>query len=224
MDEKRINDRMDALEKKLDTILDYVNQQRLKSESVDDLVKDVSIIGKEFYDCSVRRLDEQNTEIDPELLWSLGLNLIKNLNNINQLLEMLGSVMDLVKDVEPIANEVIIDFTKKLGEFERKGYFEFLKEMGSLADKVVTQVKPEDIRAFADNSELLVKAMKNLSNPALLTTLNNAVEAVGSVDLNNLPQYSTMQLIRELNSKEMKASLGFLLTVSKNFSKMNSNQ
>ena len=41
------------------------------------------------------------------------------------MLDTLGSAMDLMRDVGPIANEVIIDATKKLHEFEQKGYFEF---------------------------------------------------------------------------------------------------
>ncbi len=45
---------IEELNLKVDTILEYVNQQRLKSQAVDDLVADVSIIGKDAYDSTVK--------------------------------------------------------------------------------------------------------------------------------------------------------------------------
>ena len=63
--------------------------------------------------------------LDPDELRELGIRVAQNVGNFNFMLDTLGSVMDLMKDVGPIANEVIIDATKKLHEFEQKGYFEF---------------------------------------------------------------------------------------------------
>ena len=64
--DKNIQTQIDELNGKVDLILEYVNQQRLKSESVDDLISDVSIIGKDMYDSAVTELEERSIEIDPE--------------------------------------------------------------------------------------------------------------------------------------------------------------
>ncbi len=48
------------LNQKVDLILEYVTQQRQKSEAVDDLIADASIIGKDVYDSTVKALDDQN--------------------------------------------------------------------------------------------------------------------------------------------------------------------
>ena len=50
MEEKLINSRLDALESKIDLLLEYVNQQRLNSSVIEDLASDLSIVGKDFYD------------------------------------------------------------------------------------------------------------------------------------------------------------------------------
>ena len=136
---------------KVDTILEYVNQQRLKSQAIDDLVADVSIIGKDAYDSTVKALDEHEVVLDPDQLRELGVRVAQNVGNFNSLLDTLGSAMDLMRDVGPIANEVIIDTTKKLHEFEQKGYFEFLKEFGAVIDKVVTHYGVNDVRMMADS-------------------------------------------------------------------------
>ena len=47
MEEKNIQMQIDALDKKLDLILGYVHQQKLQSNMVEDLVGDLSIIGKD---------------------------------------------------------------------------------------------------------------------------------------------------------------------------------
>jgi len=45
------------LNQKVDMILEYVNQQRLKSDAIDDLIGDASIIGKDVYDSTVKALE-----------------------------------------------------------------------------------------------------------------------------------------------------------------------
>ena len=112
------------LNQKVDTILEYVNQQRLKSVAIDDLIGDASIIGKDVYDSTVKALDDHEVVLDPDELRELGIRVAQNVGNFNAILDTLGSAMDLMRDVGPIANEVIIDTTKKLNEFEQKGYYQ----------------------------------------------------------------------------------------------------
>jgi len=139
------------LNQKVDMILEYVNQQRLKSDAIDDLIGDASIIGKDVYDSTVKALDEHEVVLEPDELRELGIRVAQNVGNFNAVLDTLGSAMDLMRDVGPIANEVIIDTTKKLHEFEQKGYFEFLREFGHIVDNIVTYYGIEDMRMLADN-------------------------------------------------------------------------
>ena len=125
MNDPNVLARMDALEQKLDLILEYVNQQRLQTEVVEDFVSDAVIIGKDFYNYSVIELEKQDVEFDSDELKQLSINLVKNVHNFNEMLYLLESVMDLKKDALPIANEVILEFSRTLNKMEQKGYFEF---------------------------------------------------------------------------------------------------
>jgi uncharacterized protein YjgD (DUF1641 family) len=209
---------LQELDQKVDLILEYVNQQRLKSESIDDLVADASIIGKDIYNSTVEALDDQNVEIHPEEIQEMGIRMLRNIKNINMMLDFLESMSDLTKDVAPIANEVILDGTKKLHEFEQKGYFEFLKEIGRVVDNIVTHFSTEDIGLLADNIVTIMETVKNITQPDMMKTLNNLVNIYGSMNIEEAPQYSVFKLMREMNNPEMKQALGFFVMFMKNLS------
>lgn len=208
--------KLQELDQKVDLILEYINQQRLKSEAMDDLIADASIIGKDIYTSTVKALDDQNVEIYPEELSEMGIRLVRNIRNINVMLDFLESMTDLTKDLAPIANEVIIDGTKKLNEFEQKGYFEFLRELGKIIDNIVTHFTTEDLKMLADNIVTIMETVKNLTQPEMLKSVNNAVKIFASMDIDQAPQYSVWKLMREMNQPEMKKALGFFVMFMKN--------
>ena len=214
---------IEELNQKVDTILEYVNQQRLKSQAVDDFVADVSIIGKDAYDSTVKALDEHELVLDPDQLRELGIRVAQNVGNFNTLLDTMGSAMDLMKDVGPIANEVIIDTTKKLHEFEQKGYFEFMKEMGTMMDNIVTHYSVEDVRMLADNVVTILDTVKNLTQPDMLKSNDTAVKVFSKMETENVPEYSIFRVMREINKPEMKKAWGFLFTFMTNMTKNTTN-
>lgn len=207
------------LNQKVDMILEYVNQQRLKSQAIDDLVADVSIIGKDVYDSTVKALDDHEVVLEPDELRELGIRMAQNVGNFNAMLDTLGSTMDLLRDVGPIANEVIIDATKKLNEFEQKGYFDFMREFGHIVDNVVTYYNVEDMRMLADNVVAIMDTVKNLTQPEMLKSVDNAVKVFANLEMDNIPEYSIFKVMREMNKPEMKKALGFFITFMKNMSK-----
>jgi uncharacterized protein YjgD (DUF1641 family) len=212
------------LNRKVDTILEYVNQQRLKSQAMDDLVEDVSIIGKDVYDSTVKALDEHEVVLDPDELRELGVRVAQNVGNFNSILDTMGSALDLLRDVGPIANEVIIDTTKKLHEFEQKGYFEFMVEFGNIIDNVITYYQVEDARMLADNVVAILDTIKNLTQPDMLRSVDNAIRVFSKLEMDNIPSYSIFKVMRELNKPEMKRAFGFFMTFMKNLSKNESDQ
>jgi uncharacterized protein YjgD (DUF1641 family) len=207
------------LNQKVDVILEFVNQQRLKSNAIDDLVADASIIGKDVYDSTVKALDDREVRLEPDDLRELGIRVAQNVGNFNTLLDGLGSAMDLMKDVGPIANEVIIDTTRALHEFEQKGYFEFMKEFGAIIDNIVTHYGVNDVRMLADNVVTILDTVKDLTQPEMLKSIDTAVKVFSNMETENVPEYSIFRVMREINKPEMKKAWGFLFTFLKNMTK-----
>ena len=219
MKEKNIQSQIDALDKKLDLILGYVHQQKLNSTMVQDLVSDLSIIGKDAYDSTVEELDKRQVELDPSELTGLAVSFLRNIGNIKLMMDTLEMAVDLSKEVGPIANEAIIDLTKQLAFFEQKGYFAFIKEIGPIIDNVITGFSPEDLRELADSVVTILSIVKEMTQPEVLGTMENAIKAFNSMETESVPSYSIWRVMREMNSPEMKKALGFGITFMKNVSK-----
>ena len=218
MEAKIINDRLDKLETKIDLLLEYVNQQRLNTSVVEDLAGDLGIIGKDFYDTAVEELDKRQVEIDPSELTDLMISFMRNIGNFKVVMNTFEMAIDLTKEIGPIAVEVIIDFTKKLAVFEEKGYFEFVKDIAPIIDNIIMGLTPKDMKDLADNIMLILNTMKDITQPNMLKSIDNAVKMYSSLETENIPSYSLWRLMREINSPEMKKAIGFAVTFMKNMS------
>ena len=165
MNEKSIQPQIDEINQKLDLVLHYVNQQRLKSEAIEDLVTDVSIVGRDIFHDAVNELDNQNIELDMDEIKILIFKLIKNTGNFVSVLGAFESLNDFLKDAGPVANEVMIDVIKKMHEFEKKGYFEFIKELIHVFDNIITNYKnlnPDNVEEYS-----MWKALREMRTPEM---------------------------------------------------------
>ena len=219
MEEKNIQSQIDALDKKLDLVLGYVKQQRNDTVVVEDLVSDLSIIGKDVYDNAVDELDKRQIEIDPSVLTDLVVTMLKNIGNFKTVMNLFEMAFDFAEEAGPIANEVIIDFTKQLQVYNQKGYFAFFKELGPILDNIVTGFTPEDLRQLANSIVSILSIIKEMTQPEVLGTMGNAVKAFNSMETESVPSYSIWRVMREMNSPEMKKALGYGITFMKNVSK-----
>ena len=216
MEEKVLQTQIAELNQKVDLLLEYVNQQRLKTNELEDLVSDISIVGKDMYDSAVDELDNRMVNLDLDQVKGLVLRVLRNIENLNNFLETFESINDLLKDASPIFNELIIDFTKKLNELDQKGYFEFLKEAGNIFDNIISHYKPEDVRNLANNILTIIETVRSATQPEMMTALNNGIKIYKSIETENIPEYSIMKVLREMNKPEMKRALGFFVTFMKN--------
>lgn len=218
MTDKNINQQITELNQKVDVLLEYVNQQRLSTQSVQDLINDVSIIGKDVYDSTVEELDKRQVELKPEELTELAVSFLRNINNFNVMMSGFESVIDLGKDLTPIVTESILDFTKQLAKYEEKGYFKFMIEVGNIFNNILEHYKPEDVRELSENIVNIVDTVRVATQPKMMNAINNGVKIYGSLDMEDVPEYSIFKLMREMNKPEMKRALGFFVTFMKNMS------
>ncbi|MCY1720342.1 DUF1641 domain-containing protein [Prolixibacteraceae bacterium Z1-6] len=225
MEEKVLQAQITELNQKVDLLLEYVNQQRLKTNELEDLLADVSIVGKDMYDTAVEELDNRMVHLDLDDVKGLMLRVLRNIDNMNKFLELFESMNDFIKDASPIFNEVVIDFSKKLHEFDQKGYFEFFAETGKIFDNIIAHYKPEDVRELADNVVTIMETVRSATQPEMMAALHNGMKVYGSMEVDNIPEYSIFKVLREMNQPEMKRALGFFVTFMKNMaSETNTNQ
>jgi uncharacterized protein YjgD (DUF1641 family) len=220
MSEQIIQAQIDAINKKLDLILEEVYSQRESRQSMQDLADDVSIIGKDIFKNTVIQLDKAGVELDTEALAGIGLKLIRNIDNINEFLEMLESINDFMKDVGPIIHQVGLDTIHKLHELEQKGYIDFVRELSKSLDNVVTHFTAEDVKALADNVVFILETVKNLTQPDMLKAINNALAIYKNLDMENVEEIGIFKAMMEFRKPEMKKGIGFMITFLKKMSEV----
>ena len=223
MTEQHIQQQIDDINKKLDIILEEVFAQKQNRESINDLVDDLSIVGKDVFKNSVIELDRAGVELDSEALKGTAIRLIRNIDNLNEFLDTLESINDFMRDASPILRQVGLDAIQKMNELDQKGYIDFFKEVTRIMDNIVSHFTVEDVKGLADNVVTILETVKGMTQPDMLHALDNGVKVYKSLDTKNIPEYSMWKAFREMQTPEMKRGIGFMITFLKNLTKEENN-
>ena len=207
-----MQNQIDALNRKMDTVLEYIRDKQMRTMAMDDLVNDLSVIGKDVYDSSVHALDQQQIEIDPDQVRELALKFLRNINTFNSLMDSLESINDLAKDASPLITEAIIDFSKQLNQLNEKGVFDTLKAIFVTAEKLLSAGDTERIDEIGKNAELIASVIGKITDKQVLIQLNSLLSALSETQKQEIKPKSPVKLVM---SKEMKQTSGFLLEFMK---------
>lgn len=223
MSDKAIQEQIREINRKLDLILDETSHQRESRESINDLVDDVAVIGKDAFRQMVTQLDDAGIELDSEALRCLLLRLIRNIRSLGMVMETLESFTDLAKDVTPIIKQIGLDGVQKFHELEQKGYFELLNQLGKTFDQVLSKYSIEDIQKLSENLVPVIDTLSTIADPRMLGKINAAAVALRDINTDEIEDYSVWRLMKQLNKPEVRKSLGFIMAFINNVSKTNKN-
>jgi uncharacterized protein YjgD (DUF1641 family) len=207
--------RVDEIDRKLDVILEEIELQRRHRREMEDLRDDLTRVGKDLYDSAVIELEEVHDHMETADAVHLLKKLLRNVNNINLTLERLENAQDFLQDFTPVSRELFIDTMNRLDELDRKGYFEFIAELARVGDTVVTSFSPEDVRRLGENIVTILQTVKSLSQEDVLRTVNNGLSVYRQLSIDVPEKVSTWQLLRELNTPEMRRGMAYLIRFQK---------
>jgi uncharacterized protein YjgD (DUF1641 family) len=211
MEDKNIESRMEAIEGKIDVILEEINLQRAHRREMEDLKDDLTRVGTDLFRTAVVELEGVQDQFRTVDVVHLGKKLMRNVDTITRIVEQLESVKDFLEDASPLARESFIALMKRLDDVDRKGYFGFLKEMGRVTDKVVTSFTAEDVKSLGDNIVTILNTVKNMTQPDMLHAVNNALNIYKKMDLEVEDNVSFLTLLREMNTPEARKGMAFVI-------------
>jgi len=218
MSDQNIQEQINEINRKLDLIIDETIVQRQNREMISDLMDDVTIIGKDAFRQMVTQLDDAGIELDSEALTCLILRLIRNIRNLGMVIETIESITDLARDLTPVVKQIGLDGVKKFNEFEQKGYFELLSQIGKTIDSIMARYTIEDLSKLSENLIPVTDTLVNIADPKLLNKINAAANALKEINADDIQEYSVWKLIRQINKPEVKKSLGFVMAFLKKIS------
>lgn len=208
--------RLEAIDRKLDIVLEEVAEMRRLRREIEELKDDASRVAKDLFATAVTELEEVAPFVGTGDFTALLKRLVRNTNNLNELFVQLESARDFLTDATPLARGLFGDALEGLDHLERKGYFAMARELGRAMDNVVTHFTPADARRLADNIVVMMETFKNLTQPEMLLAVNNAMEIYRKLDFAKMEEVSLWRAFRELNKPEMRRALGFLLSFLRN--------
>lgn len=217
-DSPALAERLDALDRKLDLVLAEVEHVRRIRREVEELKDDLTRVGKDLFRTAVGEMEEVAPFVDTGDFAALTKRLLRNVNNLNELLVQLESARDLVHDATPLAREIFSDGLAKLDELDRKGYFAMARELQRALDNVVASFTVEDVRLLGDNLVAILQTVKNLTQPEMLQAINNATEIYKKLDFDSMEEFTLWRAFKEVNKPEMRRGLGFLIVFLRNLS------
>ncbi|MEI6884594.1 MAG: hypothetical protein WCO02_08905 [Bacteroidota bacterium] len=212
MAEKELQEQLNQLQQKMDILLEYVSIQNQKREEIDDFIEDAGIVVKDVVKQTSVMLDKSQVEFDHCGLTCLLIKVLQNINTFHEMFEMMESAKDFMKDVTPILHQVGLDAVNKMNELDSRGYFEYIRELGNFVDKWIQVFTKEDLLRLQNNLENIAGIVRNLSDPALMQSLNNMTKALAEVKPDEkLDNKSLLGLFKQLNSPEVRKSLSYSL-------------
>ena len=224
MEEKNMQEQIDSINKKLDIILEEIELQKKHRREIDDLKDDLTRVGNDIYKTAVVELEEIHDYFSAEDILHLGKKLLRNVSTISQVIEQMESIKGFFQDAAPLSRESFIDWMNKLDEFDKKGYFTFIKELGNVADKVVSSFSADDVKHLGDNIVTILNTIKALTQPDMLHSINNAVHVYKNLDIEITKKSSIFSLLKEINTIEFKNGMAFAIQFLKNVANPSENE
>lgn len=215
--EKEIQD----IHQKLDFISDQMKEYQRRQREMSELKNDLSLIAKDVFDATVEELEDVAPYFDSADLIHLLKKLLRNTKNLSRLLTQLESAGDLFNDLQPLGKQMFDQLLSTLNEMDHKGYFEFFGESAKIIDTIVTSFSVEDVRLLRENIVSIMLTVKNMTQPEMLSTMDNALGFFQKMEITVEKDISYFQIIKELRNPEVKQGIIFMLEFIKNMAKPN---
>jgi uncharacterized protein YjgD (DUF1641 family) len=224
MENKELAKQVEEINQKLDLLTGYIHEQQRRQKEFQELKEDLIFIGKDVFQTAVDELEEVSPYFETRDLIFLLKKLLRNTRNLTRVMNQLENIMDFMEDAKPLGKAAFNEVLEKLNEFDRKGYFEFFTEAAQIIDTIVTSFSVEDVRLLRENITSILLTVKGLTQPEMLTTVNNAIGFYKKMDIVVDKDISYRQIIKELRDPEVKRGLAFMLEFVKNMAAPNGKQ
>jgi uncharacterized protein YjgD (DUF1641 family) len=137
----------------------------------------------------------------------------RSVPQLTALMEQLGSVSELGREVTSISGAGVAKLTEVLQSAEDKGYFMFAREGAAIADRIVTTYSEDDVRALGDNVVTILNAVKELTQPEVMSLLNRTALTIQEVEDTPMEPPSVLALLKSMRDPQTRRGLARVLSM-----------
>lgn len=170
-----LNQKIDCLTEQVAYLTEQARIAERARQERAELLHDAMPIANDVMRLATEQLQEIEAYVDPKDLLRLVKKLARAAPYIETLLDQLDGVKDLMEVMMPMSKEIFNKAEGVLDNADRKGYFTFAKGGATIMDNIVTSFTEEDVRQLGDNIVLILRTVKEMTQPEIMTFLHNTV-------------------------------------------------
>ena len=202
------------LMEKMDRIESHMAKQQRRQQEMEELQRDLIPIGNHMFKLAIDELAEIGSEFQAEDLFFLVKRVLRDTHLLIKLLDQLENAMELSDDMQMLGKQVFNQGVQELDRLEREGYFAFAREGWQIVERIVTEFDEGDVKALADNVVVILKTVKNMTQPEIMAIANQGVDAIREVpDADE--KISAFKLIKEMGNPQVKRGMSRMLNLLK---------
>ncbi len=222
MSDSDISGQLAEIQTTLDGITAELALVRQQRQEMEDLKEDLTRVAKDLFAGAIEEMEDIAPFVKTGDFLHLVKLILRNTNNITEVIAKLESALDFFEDFKPIGKELFGDTLNTLDKLDRAKYFEFASEAIHISDNVVEHFSSEDVRLLADNIVPILETIKSITQPQMIGAVKNAITIFDKMNVEDIQEVSVWKAMRELNTPEMKRGLGFVIAFMKNISNQES--
>jgi uncharacterized protein YjgD (DUF1641 family) len=205
-----LNQEIDLLTEQVTYLAQQARAAELAREERTELLRDAMPIANDVMRLATEQLQEVEAYVDLKDLLRLLKKLVRATPFIEQMLDQIDGLRDLLEVVSPMVKDIYNKAESVMDEADHKGYFTFAKGGMKIMDNIVTSFSEDDIRQLGDNVVLILRTVKQMTQPELMTFLNQTViDAKSEVDAP--VDISIRSLLGQMRDPNVRRGLGLTM-------------
>jgi uncharacterized protein YjgD (DUF1641 family) len=204
-----IEDRIAALDVKLDFIVEELSHLRQLRQSGEDLVADLTIVGKDALGDAAEALGA--AALRPAEIGQLIRTVLRDAALLTSALRQLESAADFIEDAQPIVRDLFRQAIAGSQVLEQKGYFNAARAGVRIGDSLIQSHSAEDLKQVEASVPQLIGFLRELTRPEVLQALEAIIHGFGRVQATMDVDKSFFGLARDLNSTEARRGMAILV-------------
>ena len=200
---------------KLERIETQIQPLIKTSEKFAELKDDLIPIGNHATALLINELTEVESGFQLENFISLTKEAMRNTENFIFALKQMASIIEFIKDLEPLLKSAVPQTIQYLNELEQKGVFRIIKATVDLRSKVAATYTAEDIDVMGDGLVAVLGLAKSLSDPKAIELLEKLSQIPSKVELENAKSVGVFGLASAGFNPEIGKGLGVLMELTK---------
>lgn len=215
-----LHQKIDSLSEQVAFLTRQAEIQQRRQQDFDELKEDIIPIGNHLIKLTIEELAEIGDEFQIEDVLYLLKRVMRNTHLILEMFDRLEGLMGIADEAEILGKQVFNFTVAEFDRLERDGYFDFAREGWKIAESIVSGFSAEDVRALGDNIVTILKTVRNMTQPEIMSLANNALGAFQE-ELPTSEKVTTWALIRQLGDPQVRRGLARMLKLLKALDEQN---